>query len=378
MQREILGSLFLLLTAAPAVAQTVPTVTLTRPDATFAEPFSAILGLRELPDGDVLVSDRLEQALRILDFQTGTMRDVGRQGRGPTEFGMPGFLFPWRGDSTLLLDFGNFRGLLLSGDGSVGRTVPLAREGGLPFLPAGSDTAGRLYSASPTSMEDGVDPSAGTPIVRWDPGSGATDTIATLDAGSGAGAGLAAVRLRGGGSFFMAQPGPYAPEDAFAVSPDGRVGVVRAADYHVEWVDRAGHTTVGQPTPYDPVRVGRAEKAEWADQRAAAVMTMSTPQGSRTIRAERPEIDEQEWPEYKPPFDPRNVYAPPGGELWVHQSSRAGDHPSVFDVFDRHGRLVRRVAFPPGRRIVGFGDGTAYAVRLDADDLQWLERYRVD
>jgi hypothetical protein len=53
----------------------------------------------------------------------------------------------------------------------------------------------------------------------------------------------------------------------------------------------------------------------------------------------------------------------------------AGDPVPVYDVFGVDGRLVRRVSFPAKTKLVGFGQGTVYAVRTDEDDLQYLERY---
>jgi len=48
----------------------------------------------------------------------------------------------------------------------------------------------------------------------------------------------------------------------------------------------------------------------------------------------------------------------------------------VFDVFDRGGTRIEQVRLPADRQLVGFGPGVVYAVWTDADDLQWLERYR--
>ena len=36
-----------------------------------------------------------------------------------------------------------------------------------------------------------------------------------------------------------------------------------------------------------------------------------------------------------------------------------------------------RVAFPPRTELIGFGNETLYAIRLDDDDLQYLERWRL-
>jgi hypothetical protein len=49
----------------------------------------------------------------------------------------------------------------------------------------------------------------------------------------------------------------------------------------------------------------------------------------------------------------------------------------VYDVFDESGTRIRQIVTSEDRRIVGFGRGTAYVVRIDDDDLEWLETYRL-
>ncbi len=57
-----------------------------------------IRGLRELSDGRVLVTDWIEERLVVLDFPSGTFRDIGRIGRGPREFRLPAGLVALPGD----------------------------------------------------------------------------------------------------------------------------------------------------------------------------------------------------------------------------------------------------------------------------------------
>ncbi|MDH5196234.1 MAG: hypothetical protein OEY20_03150 [Gemmatimonadota bacterium] len=66
----------------------------------------------------------------------------------------------------------------------------------------------------------------------------------------------------------------------------------------------------------------------------------------------------------------------PEGELWIRVSQQAGAKRQRYDVVDGRGQLVRHVELADDQRLVGFGKGTLYTVRRDADDLQWLERYR--
>ena len=66
--------------------------------------------------------------------------------------------------------------------------------------------------------------------------------------------------------------------------------------------------------------------------------------------------------------------AAPNGELWVRRTLIGADT-QTYDVFDAKGARVAQVQLPKGTRLVGFGRGTAYLVRIDADDLQYVQKY---
>jgi hypothetical protein len=362
-----------------AAQQSVPVTRMSDPTATFKEPFSEIRGLRELDDGRVLISDALEQSLVLADFRTGAERKIGRQGGGPGEYTDPGPLFALAGDTTLMLDMGNPRGLVIAPSGEIGRSFPLTLGSGIPFFPRGVDAEGRLYGEPPFTIVNGqVSGSAdSTVVVRWDArGSDTADTVARLATQS-----QNVVRMRMGGAGGGGAPSiatgahPFAPSDGWAVAPDGRVAVVRADDYHVEWIRPDGRKTAGPTVSYTPVSIARADKEAWADRQTQARMVLRTPQGTRTMHPPRPDPDKISWPDVKPPFAPRGVFVTPDGELWVERYE-AANQPETYDVFDATGTRVTQVVLPKDRELAGFGRGTVYLVHKDSDDLEWLEKYQ--
>ena len=124
-----------LLPAAPLLAQRAPaapfTLTLARPDAEHAEPYTMIGGVRELRDGRVVVADRVEKVVHLIDLASGTARRVGAEGGGPNEYRMPMSALAMPGDSTLIFDAGNMRYLVVSPDGEVARAfTPAEAVGG--------------------------------------------------------------------------------------------------------------------------------------------------------------------------------------------------------------------------------------------------------
>jgi len=372
------------LIARPAPGQ-VPTHTLSGPEATFGDPFSSIAGLRELSDGRVLISDRLESAVRLIDFSSGSVAEVGRAGKGPGEFQSAGELLALPADSTLLVDFGNMRMTVITPEGSLlMESVSLMRPEGFFLRPSATDAAGNVYFDMEGVMMvrgDGggpPQPSDSAAIARWDRSDGAVDTVGMLTNYRVIDGGM--TKLGGGGASVSFAGRPYSRSDAWDVAPDGSLVIARAEPYRVEW--RAGDRTgvTGPAVAYEPVPITRADKEAWADRLSGATVSIVRSssgggQGGGALKLPRPDIDEMEWPDVKPAFPSDAVSVTPEGDVWVQRHVGQGAS-ETYDVFDHSGRRLEQVVLPKGRTLVGFGHGVAYLVRTDADDLQWLERYR--
>jgi hypothetical protein len=378
MRRSSLVGALTIALATPLLAQAPATRALANPEE-YGESFDLLTSLRELPNGKLLVVDGGPKALLHVDFTAGTHTQIGRNGQGPGEYQFPGELIPFLGDSTILVDRASRRMIPVSMDGKMGKVIPYPEH--VPGFSEvrGSDPKGRLYiQASAFNLGPGtrgsIDMPDSTTIVRWDRGS-KVDTIGRVR--------LPSTKVNQSGTSnqrsIMIMQQPYAGQDDWAVTRDGRVGIVRLTDYHVEWAgDRPAK---GAPVKWDPVKVGAAEKeafmARTRDTRGR--FSVSVGGASRATPPSQPREAKEEdfnWPETKPPFVPRNVFTSPEGELWVQRSTAAKDSVPVYDVFNATGNLAARVSLPKGRRLVGLGNGTAYATRTDEDGLQWLERYK--
>jgi hypothetical protein len=353
------------------------------PLATFSEPFSDISGIRQLSDGRLLVADRLEKAVRLLDARGEYLDDVGRVGSGPGEFQIPGGLLPLPGDSTLLVDFGNMRLSVIGPEGRIHRSTSMQQsyrhDGGagvVMVMPRVSDDNGGLFFDTRGSFEVGP---AGLPdsfaIVRWELDAERFDTVAMLPRP----AAMQSISLNagGGGKITGSGGGPLSPKPGWAAGRDGRAALVWAEPYRVEWVSRSGHRTAGPAVEYRPIPVTDADKAAWADRMGgSAVTVVSGGEGGRSFTIPRPDPSDMEWPEHKPAFHPTGMWTTPSGTLWVQRHVADGT-PETFDLFDAQARLTDRVVLPEGRSLLGFGAGVVYLARTDADDLQWIERYRI-
>lgn len=359
----------------------LPVVQLGEAEAAWAGAFAVVSTVRELPGGRVVVADPLGQVVVSLDMGAGVADTIGRTGAGPAEYRQPDAVWPLPGDRTLLVDLGNGRLTELSpglefGDTRPYATVDPAAGAMIRMHPQGVDGMGRIYFRGTPGFDEDPD---SVKILRMDLGTGEIDSVGVFkredrtreESGDATSQNVSITQV------------PLSPADAWGVAADGRVVVVRAGDYHVDWIEADGSVTSGPPVPYAPVRIGQAEKQEWSDHRSEAggglgIQVMQN-NGNVRITARRggggdDNLDDYLWPEVKPAFYNRPVPVDGLGRAWVRRHRDAGEAPR-YDVFDGGGQLVMSVELPMARRVVSFGDGTLYAVRMDDVGLQYLERF---
>jgi hypothetical protein len=153
----------------------------------------------------------------------------------------------------------------------------------------------------------------------------------------------------------------------------------------VEWVRPDGTVTRGPTVPFEPLRIGTAEKEEWVAESGRSGggigVQVEVVNGNPSMSFQRGggggpnrEIDGYTWPERMPPIYGGRIPVDPSGRAWVRRHVAAGE-PSAYDVFDGQGERVGTVTLDPGSRVVGFGRRGVYVVAFDEFDLNYLERY---
>jgi len=355
-------------------------------EATYPEGFSFLNGLRELSDGTVLAADPLAQILLRIDLETSTADTLGRVGPGPQEYEQPDQVFPLPGDSSLLVDLGKAQLTVINPDGTFGEGMPMMipREDGFPEIlhPRFVDATGKVYHQAARSRSGGPPDSAA--VARFDRASRTFDTVAMVWLPEN-------FLVRSQRFGFL--PRMLEPRDDWAVGEDGRVAVIRAEDFSVEWSFPDGKRVEGPPHNFQTQRVGPEDKeALLAEMRTSGIS--STALASRTGGIQRmsmsrgipnsadgPGVDDFEWAETFPAFRNDRTLISPAGEAWVERWVPIGSD-SRWEIFDAGGLWLGSVVLPPHRQLIGFGrrpDGTdlAYVVKSDEFDLKWLERYRV-
>jgi hypothetical protein len=365
--------------------------TLSKPDAEFEEPFTQVSGVRELKDGRVVVNDMRDKVVQLVDFKSGNATKIGREGSGPKEYSLPMALVALPGDTSGVYDPLNQRMLLILPNGEPGdfiKTTPApganTRGGGGMAIslspPRYTDAKGRFYYLGgalprPDAPRSEVD---SQPILRFARGAAKADTVAWIRVPGNN------VRVSGSGNGLLVMAGlanPFAPRDEWAVTADGRVAVIRSPEYRVDW---SASSSTGAQIPYEKIKLTEKHKAQWREaRRGASMITMRVgPGGSQASAgsgsgANFSVPEPTDWPDVLPPFTNNSVFVAPNGHVWIARTREAGDDVPRYDIIDASGKVVMRVALPAKTRVAGFGNGVVYTVRTDEDDLQYLQRFRI-
>jgi len=356
-------------------------------DTAYPEPFSFLSGVRELPDGRLLAADPLSQVLLRVDMDAGTADTLGGVGGGPEEYQQPDQVFALPGDSTLLVDLGKTYLTVIGPDGAFhdGLSMALTTESGSPsfILPNAVDDSGRIYFQGMGGFGQGPADSSG--VSRYDRTAGVTETLAMTWR-------TEPVVTRSGGNVSMSLP-RMVPNDDWAVGSDGRLAVIRANGYSVEWYLPDGQVVKGPETPFEALPISYADKEADLTQSSSAGLSigiMRDNSGATSMQMSRggsrgggddPSVEDQDWGETFPPFQNRRSIVSPQNDVWVMRWLPV-DQPPRMDVFGPDGILKGSVIIPERSQLIGFGRGSgggevAYLVRTDEVDLKWLERYRL-
>jgi hypothetical protein len=348
-----------------------------KPQATLDNPFTSITALRELPGNKAVVVDVQDKTIFLVDFTKNRADSISRHGGGPGEYQMPTSAFAGPGDLTWVPDPMLAKIHVVSPDGKI-RTTILPDEAAGLLMPRAADARGRFYfQGQPSFGRGGSGKVDSLPLLRWDPATKRTDTMAWLPQG-----GTATVTSSGGATRFSMRMMPYSRVVGWGALPDGRVVLVRPEPYRVDIVDAPGKVRLGPVNQYTPVKIGAKEReATRAAAKSARPMMIvrGGPGGGGAISpppSAIPEIKDEDFPATMPPFQGGNLLIDPVGLIWVGRTRPADDKTPTYDIFDATGKLIGRAVLKPNSSIVGFGNGTIYIARQDPeDDLRYLERY---
>lgn len=406
----VVGCQIFLAQLAGAQTEKIPIYNLEKASTFSTASLASIHGLRELPNGNLLLNDPVARRLLLFSSKLELARVVA-DSTGTTGVKYPQYgtrmLIPFIADSVLFIDNDSHVFLVIDPSGRVARAMapPKANDLGyfnVTFVGAPAvDSKGRLvYQAGRRFAAVRQSPQAKQPPRTFDTLSliaanietRVLDTIAavvvprssgietTVDSNSG--------KIRG-----TQKLTPVAqPADIWAVLSDGTVAIVRGHDYHMEFIRADGDRITGQTLPFDWRRLTDDDKRAKID---SVKKIMDSLQGSpfgrmilsQTVNGaartdtiipslQYPEL--REIPDFLPPVRANAAKADRDGMLWIlPTTSRQSVDGLLYDVVSGDGQLVKRVQLPSGRDIVGFGKNGAVYLGWLQNGFWTIERTRV-
>lgn len=386
---------------AQRVEQGVPVVDLPPATSRTSATMSRILGVRQLSNGKLLVDDAGKHQLTLFDstLASGIVVRDSVPGTSTSYGPKPVPLIRYTGDSSLLVDENAGTMLVLNPNGQVAHVMaPMHEDLLLGFAVdfGGIDPHGRFaFTSFLRDLERTLDNAYTRPessmVVRVDPETRRVDTLARLKTFPGS----MMLRRNGGPLRFTAEPVPML--DEWAMTSDGSIGVVRGADYHIDWIRSDGTAHSTGKLPFDWKRLTDEEKQRLIDSTRDA----ESPKMSQLAAQRRPVAASgdggmgrggrggapagsvvqgppapveyvppalKDMPDYYPPIRYHALLPDLDGNLWILPTSSAQSKNGelVYDVVNEKGAF-RRVRIPAGRSVIGFGRGGV--VYLQSGDL---------
>jgi len=403
--------------------QGVPVVGLTPVSAKTPTTLGAILGVRELPGGRVLVNDAGRRQIKIFDpsLASAMTGQDSAAGTSNSYGSSPARIVPYLGDSTLFSVNVSRDVFVLDRNGQVARALalPSYQDGVTPFpvpapAPRAVDDKGRLLGEGGFSVRNGIVADS-TLIYRVDLDSRQVEVVGTRHTGSGTR--NSSDPPENGYRVVTSIVQPVPTEDSWSVLSDGTIAFVRGRDYHVDWVFPDGTKSSTDKLPFDWKRLTDEDKQHLID---SARVVRDSLVAIRNRRVNGPATNARgdigsgdpsqgrgrsgggapdpvtgqggsiqkiafvplsEIPDYYPPIHPNAAMADADGNLWILPTTSAQSKHGelVYDVVNPKRGLFQRVRMPVGRSIAGFGKGGV--VYLQAGDRTtgfYLERAKLD
>ena len=439
MQASKLAAAVALAMAGLAHAQTIPVVDLPPAKVRTTQPLGAVLSVRQLAGGKVLVDDAGNRRLAIFDSTLSTSTTVldsasgGANSYGRRPIPLVGYL----GDSSLFADLNSKTVLVIDPNGRVGRALAMpsgSSPSDLLNRSTGVDNRGRIVYVDsrrgrPRIVRPGVigfDDSV--TVMRADLEARKVDTIGSISRPLARA--TAPTKAPNGTTYTMFAVDPIRTVDEVAVLSDGSVALIRGQDYHIDWIRPDGRTESSPKMPFDWRRLTDEDKQRLIDSTRAAqnallaadklesevtMMTRGDPtggpppgasgssgraggRGDGAGRGQDPDADRlsefgrgysprmaeviplSQIADYYPSIRPGAAMPDLDGNLWIlPTTSKQSQHGElVYDVVNAKGEIFERARLPLGRLLAGFGKGgVVYMTAGDKANGFILERTRL-
>jgi len=315
-------------------------------------------------DGTMYVQQPMQQTIKVYDSAGTYVRRIGRMGGGPGEF-MSMFFMGWVGDTLWVYDGASSRISQFNQAGEFINSLRFPGPGQALLLGDGS-----------LLLSPQVKRPAKKPLLRFQPGSGQTDTIATVVPPP------QAMRVTEGPVRYSTAWHPFNDESLWAVSPDGSFIIIvdrmarSASDsawYSVTRLSSLADTTWCREYQYRP-------RAITEDVITAVVGPAVEQQNAQRSTRGRPQVSLAAVSAalYRPDALPPVTGLIIGNDhsIWLRQED-PGDSLVSWNVLDGDGGLVGVLELPRTTMIRRATLVRIWAVEHDEFDVPYVTRYRI-
>jgi hypothetical protein len=371
--RSALAAVLLVLVHVSAAAQATwvveptPIVDVPGTSNTGAVTFGDAAGGIRLANGGLLIADRAENTIRVLDASGELERSLGRAGSGPGEFRSMVWARRCGGDSLLIWDFARRQATVAGSTGTTTRqfAVPAGDTAQVPFQFSCSSKGSIVYSSAPRQLR-GRGTGQETPNVV-----AVTAAVYSISRDG-------AIRQRYGdvpaGEVVMlvgptggrgASPRPLGR--AAYVASIGDLVVISSADSAI----LTFHTADGRSSRHIlPVPVRSPTRAEF--EAAVAALATIGPADARPSLIER--LSEVPIPERLPPVSA--LFVDTEDMLWV-QTTPPGGRVMDFLIVQPNGSVVAKAQIPRGLTVFDIGRDYILGSYSDANDEPHVAAFRL-
>lgn len=382
---------------APSTQDKIKVREVPAPVAVSTDTLGPRVSVRALSDGRVLVNDI--QRFRVLLYDkslkthTRALDSSGTSGSlGGSGISIPSaHLIAMPADSTMFLDIATRSLLTLDPTGKVAHVTALPRPQDILTLSVGyiygtptMDTKGRLvYQGTPPNQNKALielnqkimtersatAPAAvdSAPIVRADFDTRKVDTLATVKIVQQY-ASVQATRDERDNLTQKLTVNPTQTADEWGLMPDGTIAILRAHDYHMEWVAADGTRRTSPKMPFDWKRLTDEGKQHVIDSikpllekqmESMKPQQIPTPNGPRLLTTKIELVPAKDLPDYEPVIQPGAMKIDLEGNIWIipRTAIPSANGGLRYDVVNKNGEIIERVIVPKGRAIAAFEAG---------------------
>ena len=411
-----------ILLPAVVTAQDVVEKELPKPTATVNP------GVKELGPGLALADGRLlfrelNANFYRADFTSGKAETLISSGGDENQFRQASRPMRWTGDSIAIADVGKGRLMILAPDGSFAHSARLGgggpnRGGPPPGGPAGGAPPGGAAPSGPPMRGGGpgggrggkpptieyagggtillgtgspppvppqppktakplAPPRLPYPIVRISLTNGIMDTVTQLlppqaPRDDDLNQLTAALRVSVGTA-------PLQAVDTWAAFRDGTIAVVRAGNYHVDFIMPDGTRFQNGPIAYPKIAVTDGDKKTiMADAKRAREEERARTK-SNSFMTSYAFIEPEPWPSTHPPFrSDIAVIMDAEDRMWLTVRCMSDEKSVCYDVIDKSGNRAERYRLPPKTRVIAVGKDAVFTVNEQKEDKPVLQRHALN